>query len=250
MTSSGAIPHELIRLLRTAQAVTVLTGAGVSAESGLPTFRDAMTGLWSAYRPEDLATPAAFQRQPRLVWEWYAWRRSLATQSQPNPAHRALVAMEQHVPAFTLVTQNVDNLHRRAGSRNVVELHGNLERVKCSTEHVVIEQWDDQIGVPPACPRCGSFLRPDVVWFGEALPALAFEQAVAAATHCDLFFSIGTSGVVEPAASLPRLAAQAGAAVVILNLDVTPYQRDSIFHLHGPAGTLLPDLVRRTWPHA
>jgi len=248
MTSSTTIPHELIQVLRTAQAVTVLTGAGVSAESGLPTFRDAMTGLWSAYRPEDLATPAAFQRQPRLVWEWYAWRRSLAAQSHPNPAHHALVAMEQHVPAFMLVTQNVDNLHQRAGSRNVIELHGNLERVTCSVEHVVIEQWDAQTGVPPACPRCGSFLRPDVVWFGETLPALAFEQAIAATTHCDLFFSIGTSGVVEPAASLPRLAAQAGAAVVILNLDVTPYQRDGIFHLHGPAGTLLPDLVRRTWP--
>src|SRR5205823_2700913 len=141
MTSSTTIPHELIQLLRTAQAVTVLTGAGVSAESGLPTFRDAMTGLWSAYRPEDLATPAAFERQPRLVWEWYAWRRSLAAQSHPNPAHRALVAMEQHLPAFTLVTQNVDNLHQRAGSRNVIELHGNLERVTCSVEHVVIEQW-------------------------------------------------------------------------------------------------------------
>ncbi len=249
MANDSAIPDELIQSLRLAQSVAILTGAGISAESGIPTFRDAMTGLWSAYRPEDLATPAAFQRNPRLVWEWYAWRRSLAANAQPNPAHYALASLEQHVPAFTLVTQNVDNLHQRAGSQNVIELHGNIQRVKCSAEHVVIDTWETQEGTPPICPRCGSLLRPDVVWFGEVLPAAAFEQAVAAAAQCDVFLAIGTSGVVEPAASLPRVAAQHGATLVILNLDVTPYHHRNVFHLHGRAGILLPELARRAWPN-
>ena len=245
MTDQSATLAELAQRLAAAEHVAVLTGAGVSAESGLPTFRDAMTGLWSAYRPEDLATPAAFARNPKLVWEWYAWRRQLAARAEPNPAHRALADLERLAPRLTLITQNVDGLHQRAGSRAVVELHGNLQRVVCSAERVVVEHWDEASGAPPTCPRCGSLLRPDVVWFGEALPAVALEQALAAAARCDLFLAIGTSGVVEPAASLPRLAARSGAAVAVINLEAAAGDQVAQFVLRGPAGSLLPALVQR-----
>lgn len=250
MSEQHATLDELARRLREAEHVAVLTGAGVSAESGLPTFRDAMTGLWSAYRPEDLATPAAFARQPQLVWEWYAWRRQLAAQAQPNPAHHALADLERRAARLTLITQNVDGLHQRAGSRAVVELHGNLQRVICSAERVAVDAWDETSGVPPACPRCGSLLRPDVVWFGESLPAASLEQALAAAARCDLFLAIGTSGVVEPAASLPRLAKRSGATVALINLDEAAGEHVAQLVLRGPAGSLLPALLQRAWPPA
>ena len=240
---TARISQGLVEALRTAQTVTVLTGAGVSAESGLPTFRDALTGLWAHSRPEDLATPEAFRRDPKLVWEWYAWRRARAAEASPNPAHRALADMARRVPRFTLITQNVDGLHQRAGSRDVIELHGSIHRVKCFEEGTVVPDWQDSADVPPHCPRCGGLLRPDVVWFGENLPPDALEAAVRAAGTCDLFLSIGTSGVVEPAASLARLAAQTGATVAVINLDVSDEATPQRFHVNGRAGDVLPALL-------
>jgi NAD-dependent deacetylase len=238
------IPSELVSELRSARRVAVLTGAGVSAESGVPTFRDAQTGLWARYDLEDLATPEAFQRNPKLVWEWYAWRRELVAQAEPNPAHLALAELERRVPQFTLITQNVDSLHQRAGSRNIIELHGNLARVICSAERVPVPEWD-AMASPPRCPSCGAYLRPDVVWFGEQLPEAALYAAYEAATGCDLFCSIGTSGLVQPAAALPRIALRAGATVVVLNLDVTTSAHQQCFFVNARAGEWLPALVAR-----
>jgi len=237
----------LIHVLRAAQHIAVLTGAGVSAESGIPTFRDAQTGLWAQYRPEDLATPEAFQRNPKLVWEWYAWRRDLVSKTQPNPGHYALAQMQQHVAQFSLITQNVDGLHQLAGSVGVIELHGNILRIKCAREGVVIDQWGETDETLPRCPRCGGLLRPDVVWFGEMLPSAALEAAAQAANTCDVFFSIGTSSLVEPAASLARAALQRGAAVVEVNPTVTPLTTQASFALQGPSGKILPALVKAVW---
>jgi NAD-dependent deacetylase len=240
-------PVDLIHSLRTAQHVAVLTGAGVSAESGIPTFRDAQTGLWANYRPEDLATPEAFERNPKLVWDWYAWRRELIDRSQPNSGHTALAQLEQRVAQFTLITQNVDGFHQLAGSRNVIELHGNVTRIKCSREDVVVDRWEDTGETPPRCPRCGAYLRPAVVWFGEGLPRGAWEAATQAATNCAVFFSIGTSGLVEPAASLARLALQHGAKVVEVNPTITPLTIAATFALRGAAGQILPELITAVW---
>ena len=162
-------PSGLIEALRDARHVVALTGSGISAESGVPTFREAQSGLWERYDPQQLATPQAFARDPRLVWEWYEWRRKLVREAEPNPGHRALAELERRIPGFTLVTQNVDELHARAGSRNVIELHGSILRSKCSREAVIVE-LERNDPVPPRCPRCGALLRPDVVWFGEMLP--------------------------------------------------------------------------------
>jgi NAD-dependent deacetylase len=240
-------PDEVLDSLRTARRVAVLTGAGISAESGVPTFRDAQTGLWAKYKPEDLATPEAFRHNPRLVWEWYAWRRQRVGSVAPNPGHLALAEMERRVPEFTLVTQNVDGLHQRAGSRQVIELHGNISRTKCFHEDVVVETWGSTEEVPPRCPRCGGLLRPDVVWFGEMLPPGSFEQALAASQTCDLFFSIGTSALVFPAASLPYQARQRGAVVVEVNPDATVLTAEATYSFRGPSGKLLPALVQATW---
>ena len=240
-------PEELIAVLRGAQRIAILTGAGVSAESGIPTFRDVQIGLWAQYRPEDLATPEAFVRNPKLVWEWYAWRREIVATARPNPGHYALAEMQCHTPRFTLITQNIDGLHQQAGSSDVLELHGNLGRTKCSRENMVIEQWPITDQVPPPCPRCGAPLRPDVVWFGEMLPRDVLEAAAQAATECDVFFSIGTSSLVEPAASLARVALQSGAAVIEVNPTVTPLTSQATFVLTGPAGKMLPGLVEAVW---
>jgi NAD-dependent deacetylase len=248
--ADNAPPSRLITALRSAGHVAVLTGAGISAESGLPTFRDQMTGLWAQYRPEELATPEAFRRNPRLVWEWYEWRRSLVAQARPNAGHLALVEMERRVPKLTLVTQNVDGLHQEAGSPNVIELHGNLRRNKCFEENRVITEWADTGETPPRCPECGGMLRPDVVWFGETLPRDALNAAAEASQLCDVFLSVGTSGLVQPAASLPYVAADSGATVLFLNLDATTAAGPPIYHLNGKAGEVLPTLVAATWPKA
>ena len=237
------IPEGLVAGLRDADTVAVLTGSGISAESGVPTFRDAQTGLWARYDPMQLATPEAFGREPDLVWKWYSWRRELVEKAMPNPGHEALADLERYVSSFSLLTQNVDGLHRRAGSRNVVELHGNILRSKCSREGVVVEPRADDTEVPPPCPRCGAPLRPDVVWFGEALPADALGEAFEAAHSCDLFLSVGTSGLVQPAASLPFEALQAGAVVVEVNPDETPLTRRVHYTLRGSASKVLPALV-------
>jgi NAD-dependent deacetylase len=238
------IPIELIQTLRHAARVAALTGAGVSAESGVPTFRDAQTGLWSKFNPEELATREAFERDPRRVWEWYAYRRELTARAEPNPAHLALAELERRVPALTLITQNIDSLHQRAGSRNILELHGNIQRVKCFKEDTRVSRWVDTDEIPLRCPRCGSFLRPDVVWFGEMLEPLVLDEAFRTAQECDVFFSIGTSGVVEPAASLPFLALRRGALVVEVNPEETPLSASATIRLGGAAGVVLPRLLR------
>ncbi|MCP4139396.1 MAG: NAD-dependent deacylase [Chloroflexi bacterium] len=260
------IPEELIAFLKKTERIAVLTGAGISAESGLKTFRDAQDGHWAKYRPEDLATPEAFARDPKLVWDWYAMRRNKAAEASPNPAHFALVEMEQHLDEFTLITQNVDGYHIQAGSKNVLELHGNIQRVKCF----------DGCGVPPSssprftggeqslprkrgrlgggggedvprCPKCNAYLRPDVVWFGESLSLDVINAAHKATLECQAFFSIGTSALVQPAASLAYTARQRGAIVVEINLDPTPLTSQIDFALHGKAGEILPDLVEKVW---
>jgi len=238
---------ELVECLRSARRVTALTGAGVSQESGLRTFREAQTGLWSQVRPEDLATPEAFARDPQRVWDWYAARRLRAGEVLPNPAHHALAEMGRRVPEFTLLTQNVDGLHQRAGSGEVIELHGNITRVRCSAGCGIVAGWDEDGEPLPHCPRCGARLRPDVVWFGEALPAASLETAVSAARTCQLFLSVGTSGVVQPAASLAYTARQAGAVVAEINLEPTPLSMQAHFCLHGKAGEILPALVKAAW---
>ncbi|MBK8985061.1 MAG: NAD-dependent deacylase [Chloroflexi bacterium] len=241
-------PAELIARLRGAQRVTVLTGAGISAESGVPTFRQAQTGLWAQYDPQELATPAAFRRDPRLVWEWYAWRRELVAQAQPNPGHLALVTMAQLVPQFALITQNVDGLHGRAGSQQVIELHGNITRSKCFADGRLIPTWPPTNDIPPRCPHCGSYLRPDVVWFGEDLPYAALATAVSAARACEVFLSVGTSAMVQPAASLPLEALQSGATIIEINPQPTPLSPYATFVLTGLSGEILPQLVQATWP--
>ena len=237
--------------LRRAHRVTVLTGAGVSAESGLPTFRDALTGLWARHRPEDLATPEAFERDPGTVWAWYRMRREAALAAEPNPAHVALARLETLVPRFTLITQNVDGLHRRAGSRSVVELHGDLTRARCSREGARVERWEEPADgeAPPRCEGCGAYLRPDVVWFGEQLPEQALQQAWAAVYDSDVFLAVGTSNLVEPAASLPWLAAAQGVTVGVINTSMEGQRSGvGIHHLTGRAGQVLPELVREAWP--
>ena len=175
-------PSELIQFLKKAERVSALTGAGVSQESGLRTFRDSQAGLWAQYRPEDLASPEAFARDPKLVWDWYAWRREAIKGVRPNPGHYALVKMEDKIPNFTLITQNVDGLHRFAGSRNVLELHGNILHVRCSDCGTFTETWGDDVETVPTCETCNGLLRPEVVWFGEALPRAELESAVSAAS--------------------------------------------------------------------
>ena len=236
------LPPALVSALRDAERVVALTGSGVSAESGVPTFRQAQTGLWANFDPQQLATPEAFARDPELVWNWYAWRRELVNRARPNPAHGALVEMERRLPSFTLVTQNVDGLHGRAGSENVLELHGNILRTRCSFEGEAVEP-EETDAAPPPCPNCGAPLRPDVVWFGEALPREALEAASDAARDCDLFLSVGTSSLVYPAAALPYEALQSGAMLVEINPDETPLTPHAAYSLRGPAGSMLPGLV-------
>ena len=246
-------PPALINSLRVTTNITTLTGAGVSAESGLQTFREGNSmkspgqALWSQYRPEDLATPEAFERNPEMVWEFYAMRRLKAGEVKPNPGHIALAEMGRHVAQFTLITQNVDGLHQQAGSLNVVELHGNITRIKCSRGCGVFREWDDQPGRVPVCPQCGAKLRPDVVWFGEMLPRLELETALAAARNCQVFFSIGTSGLVQPAASLALMAGQNGAIIVEVNAAETPLTASAEYFLQGKSGEVLPDLVKQVW---
>jgi NAD-dependent deacetylase len=246
-------PSDLIKSLQVSSDIAVLTGAGVSAESGLQTFRDANSAentgqaLRSIYRPEDLATPEAFERNPELVWEFYAMRRLKAGEVKPNEGHIALAEMGRRIPHFTLVTQNVDGLHQLAGSVGVIELHGNITRIKCSHGCGVFTQWDDQQGFVPSCPKCGAKLRPDVVWFGEMLPRRELDIAMEAARSCKVFFSIGTSGLVQPAASLALLARQCGAVVVEINTESTPLTALVDYFLRGRSGEVLPELVGQTW---
>jgi NAD-dependent deacetylase len=234
--------HAAREWLKQARSVAVLTGAGVSAESGVPTFRG-NGGLWKQHRAEALATPEAFARDPKLVWEWYDWRRGVLTQAQPNPGHRALVEMEKRLPAFTLITQNVDGLHELAGSRNVLRLHGSIWMLRClacGDEHE--NRQTPLAEIPPRC-QCGGMLRPGVVWFGEALPPRVWEAAEAAARAADLFLVIGTSAVVYPAAGLAHIAKSSGARVVEINVAETALSREIDEFWQGASGVLLPQLI-------
>jgi len=220
--------------------VAVLTGAGISAESGVPTFRGE-GGLWRNYRPEQLATPEAFRRDPALVWEWYDWRRGLIGACAPNAAHGTLAEMEAALPDFTLITQNVDGLHRAAGSRNVLELHGNVWRARCiGCSKTTKDRRVPLPEIPPRCPECGELLRPDVVWFGESLPPEVLDAAWTAAARCRLMLVIGTSAVVQPAASLPLVALRNGARLVEINPAETSLSAHVHQALRGPAAEELP----------
>ena len=209
----------------------------------MPTFREAQTGLWERFDPQELATPEAFERDPGLVWDWYAWRRGLVAQAAPNPGHLALARLQDLEQKFTLVTQNVDGLHQRAGSRDVIELHGNILRTRCSVEGVEVGEFEE-CESPPVCPFCGAPLRPDVVWFGEMLPSEALDAASEAARGADLFLSVGTSSLVYPAAALPHEALESGATLVEINPGETPLTPHAEYALRGPAGEVLPRLIR------
>ncbi len=246
MTERSDIPEPLLAALRDARHVCVLTGAGVSAESGVPTFREAQDGLWAQYRAEELATPDAFLADPALIWRWYRWRRQIVTEAQPNPGHIALARLAKFVPRLTLVTQNVDNLHQRAGSRDVIEFHGNIFEDRCYADRT-LHVGDESLDVP-VCPDCGGHLRPGVVWFGEAIPEHALEQSCAAAADCDVFLSVGTSSFVYPAAGLVDLARQNGAVVAEINPNPTMYAAHFDFALAGNSGAVLPKLVESLSP--
>ncbi len=230
--------------MKSARRVAVLTGAGISAESGVPTFRGA-GGLWRTFRAEDLATPQAFQRDPKLVWEWYDWRRQWLQTVEPNAGHRALVELEDRLgDGFVLITQNVDGLHDRAGSHRVLKLHGDIWEVRCI--ECGRRGRDERAPLPDVPPRCecGGLLRPGVVWFGEALPEGVFERAMEQALNCDLLLVIGTSAQVYPAAGLVPLALRHGADVIEVNLEETPQSSHVTLSLRGKAGEILPGILR------
>lgn len=241
--------NQIIEALNAARHIVVLTGAGVSAESGIPTFRDPLTGLWQRFDPMELASAQAFRRNPALVWGWYEWRRMKVMQAQPNPAHWALARLAEHTPQMTLITQNVDDLHERAGSRDVIHLHGSLLQPRCfacarephSRLPVPNEPEHGRELEPPHCEYCGGRLRPGVVWFGESLPEAALKKAFSAAQEADLLLVVGTSGVVYPAAELPTIARSAGARVIHINPQLNLENGD--LGIAGAAGEILPQLI-------
>ncbi|WP_318334165.1 SIR2 family NAD-dependent protein deacylase [Micromonospora sp. BRA006-A] len=283
---TGPEPAEAGRLLAAARRPVVFTGAGMSAESGVPTFRDAQTGLWERYDPQELATLAAFRADPALVWGWYEARRHGVRRAEPNPGHRAVAAIAARRPETVVITQNVDDLHERGGVPAPVRLHGSLFAPRCSAcarpapipEDATAPEDDAAPGdaaapddgvasgdavapggmpeppdgrvTPPACAGCGAPVRPGVVWFGEALPSAALDAAVEAASGCDLLLTVGTSALVHPAAEIPLVAARLGAPVVQVNPVPTPLDAICAVNLRGPAGEVLPALVRAAWPDA
>lgn len=254
MTDQQSLTDRFARSLAAAKQLMVLTGAGISKESGVPTFRDAQDGLWAKYNPHELATPQAFRRNPRLVWDWYQYRRSLLDEAAPNPGHYALANLDNLLPQVVVVTQNVDGFHQQAGSADVICLHGDLRSYKCFgdcqgaptlVELATLDDWEPDSG-PPLCPHCGeAYVRPNVVWFNESLPAAALRRANQLARTADVSLVVGTSGVVYPAATLPIIARQHGATVLEINpqqSDITPH---TDYYLAAPAGEALPDIVAR-----
>lgn len=236
--------------LQAAKRIVVLTGAGVSAESGIPTFRDPLTGLWRRFDPMELASAQAFRRNPAMVWGWYEWRRMKVMQAQPNPAHLALARLAERKPEMTLITQNVDDLHERAGSGEVIHLHGSLHQPRCfacarepgTALAVPNEPAEGRALEPPRCQHCDGRLRPGVVWFGEALPQAALASAFKAAQEAELLLIVGTSGMVYPAAELPEIARRAGAKVLHINPQLELKEGD--WGIAGLAGEVLPQLIR------
>lgn len=245
--AESSLPLPLVAALREARHIAVLTGAGISAESGIPTFRDAQSGLWARYQPMELASPQAFERDPQLVWDWYLWRRELINRSQPNEGHRALAQMEHCVPALTLITQNVDGFHQLAGSNQVLELHGNVHRSICSrTRRLIDADWlhrhQGQSPIPSPHHAAGC-ARPDVVWFGESLDSAVLTAAGSAAADCDLMLVVGTSGLVQPAAGIPILAIKQGARMIEINPASSELSSHACWQLRGSAGHWLPRLL-------
>jgi NAD-dependent deacetylase len=240
--------EKLIEKLKNANKVTVLTGAGVSAESGVPTFRD-KDGLWDKFNPQELANMNAFMKNPELVWEWYKWRQDLISRIKPNAGHYALAELEKIMTdsgrQFTLVTQNVDGLHKKAGSKNIFELHGNIMRIKCLKCNYFTSEIDAFSGQKiPRCPTCGQMLRPDVVWFGEMLPEYEISKSFEASENCDVFFSVGTSAVVYPAAMLPVHAKNDFAFVVEINPEKSAIAHNLDEVILGKSGEVLPLIVK------
>lgn len=241
---------EAARLIKDSKNIAVLTGAGISKESGVATFRDAMDGLWARFDPQQLATPQAFHANPKLVWDWYAYRRDILRKAQPNPGHYALADLEQRHPPVTIITQNVDDLHEQAGSSRIIHLHGSIARNKCFDNcqgtNTLIDistlAWDRENG-PPVCPHCGGWVRPDVVWFGEMLPPEAIEAAMSISSDCDLMIVIGTSGLVTPAANMPIIAKHAGASLIEVNPDDSALTPIMDIKLKGASGVILPQVM-------
>jgi len=237
-------------LLNQSQRIAILTGAGVSKESGVPTFRDVLDGLWSKYDPQQLATPTAFKNNPKLVWDWYQFRRELMRDAKPNPGHIALAELEKLKSETWLITQNVDDLHEQAGSKKVIHLHGNIARNKCfyacRGEPTLIDirslTWEEDAG-PPACPHCGRWVRPDVVWFGEMLTEQALEHALQVAQECDVMLVVGTSGLVSPASQLPGWAGRSGGKIIEVNPDYSMITSIADIKLEAPSGEILPRVL-------
>jgi NAD-dependent deacetylase len=230
----------LIDILNKSKRVAVLTGAGISAESGIPTFRGE-EGLWKTYRAEELATLSAFIRDPGLVWEWYNWRRGIISSKDFNPGHKVLASWEKLFPTFHVITQNIDGLHQKAGSLSILELHGNIWKLRCTEEGTIAEDHSSPLEeIPPHCPNCDALLRPHVVWFGESLDASILQSAFALSSSCEVMFVVGTSAVVQPAASLPLSAGESGATIVEINPDPTPITPYVDFSFRGKAGDILP----------
>ena len=242
--------EDVARALLQSRHLVVLSGAGISKESGIPTFRDAQEGLWARFNPMELATPRAFRRNPRRVWDWYEHRRALMANARPNAGHRAITELETLVDEVAVITQNIDGLHQAAGSRDVIPIHGNIHQNKCFANcqgdptyvDVSALEWDADDG-PPRCPYCGAYVRPDVVWFEEPLPTALFERSERLCRSADVMLVVGTSGVVQPVASFPFVAARSGAVIVEVNPDVTPITPLARWHLAGAAGAMLPRVL-------
>lgn len=238
--------------IASSERLLVLTGAGVSRESGVPTFRDALEGLWAKHDPLQLATPEGYSRNPKLVWDWYVYRRKLIEGCIPNPAHQGLAQFDDLLPQCVIATQNVDGLHQMAGSMDVIEMHGNIRTYRCSalcTDGIYeIPDFAKETEAPPACPNCGALLRPNVVWFGEPLPYPALQRATELAEDCDVMLIIGTSGLVNPAAMLPRIAKAGGAVLIDINPESDEFTAFVDYALRGKASQVVPkivDVVRR-----
>lgn len=231
--------------IKNAKRLVVLTGAGASKESGIPTFRDALTGLWANYNPEELATPEGFQRNPSLVWQWYDWRRRQLLDVHPNKGHFAIVELEGLVDHLVVITQNVDGLHQRAGSKDVVELHGSIERFSCFDQRHPMKDIEFGLAEPPLCAygNCRSKLRPDVIWFGEALPEEAISRGFVECEEADVILVVGTSGIVQPAASLPFAGKRRGAFLIEVNPEESALTDGCDLFLKGPGGEVLPALI-------
>lgn len=242
--------QQAAEIIRSSKKPVVLTGAGVSKESGVPTFRDALDGLWADYDPMKLATPQAFRANPKLVWDFYEYRRSLIAPAEPNLGHRALAALEAHFPDLPIITQNVDDLHEAAGSHHVIHLHGHIHLNRCSANCQGSPTMVDADSIvwrgenePPRCPHCDSPVRPDVVWFGEMLPLDQLDEAKVVSANADVMLVVGTSGVVMPAADMPFIAKRAGAKIIEINPDETPITEIADIWLQGTSGEILPRVV-------